>query len=666
LKEALSSAPVLALPDFTKPFHIRTDACGKGVGAVLTQDGHPLAFISKALCPRNQGLSTYEKEYLAILVVVDQWRHYLLQGKFYIHTDQRSLIHLNEQRLHTLWQQKIFTKLLGLDYGIVYKKGCENRVADALSRRIPEDQSLAISMSSPQWLDRVTSAYAQDPTARDLLTKLVVSPSSVPNFSLVNGVIRYKQRVWLGSNKPLQLDVIKALHDSPIGGHSGVSATYYKVKQLFFCTGMKADIYSYIHSCTVCEQAKPDRAKYPGLLQPLLVPSASWEIISMDFVEGLPKSGAANAILVVVDKFSKFSHFIPLRHPFTTATVAKLFMDVVYRYHGMPKSIVSDRDRIFLSKFWQELCSLAGVFLRMSSSYHPQTDGQTERVNHCKETYLRCFVHACPTKWIHWLSLAEFWYNTSFHSTIQRSPFEVLYGFPPCHFGLDASSVSAVPELSDWLEERALMHSLIKQHLLRSQARMKVQADKHRSERSFAVGDWVYLKLQPYVQSSLAPRSNQKLAFKYFGPFRVIARIGSVAYKLELPPSSSVHPVFHVSQLKQSAGPFPVSSTLPANTAAFQVPEAILQRRWTEADQSVEQVLIKWTGMSLALATWENLVALKQRFPDAPSWGHAGSQEEGTVRTTVQEEAQEDKQGCRPKSTRVSRPISRVSGPEWV
>jgi hypothetical protein len=197
---------------------------------------------------------------------VDQWRHYLLQGKFYIHTDQCSLIHLNEQRLHTPWQQKVFTKLLGLDYAIVYKKGCENRVADALSRRIPEDQSLAISMSSPQWLDRVTSAYAQDPTAQDLLTKMVVSPSSVPNFSLVNGVIRYKQRVWLGSNKPLQLDVIKALHDSPIGGHSGVPATYYKIKQLFFWTGMKADIYSYIHSCTVCQQAKPDRAKYSSLL----------------------------------------------------------------------------------------------------------------------------------------------------------------------------------------------------------------------------------------------------------------------------------------------------------------------------------------------------------------------------------------------------------------
>jgi hypothetical protein len=134
LKHALSTASVLALPNFTKPFHIETDACEKGVGAVLMQDGHPLAFISKALCLHNQGLSTYKKEYLAILVVVDQWHHYLLQGKFFIHNDQRSLIHLNEQRLHTPWQQKVFAKLLGLDYAIVYKKGSEKARTKLLMR----------------------------------------------------------------------------------------------------------------------------------------------------------------------------------------------------------------------------------------------------------------------------------------------------------------------------------------------------------------------------------------------------------------------------------------------------------------------------------------------------------------------------------------------------
>ena len=239
----------------------------------------------------------------------------------------------------------------------------------------------------------------------------------------------------------------------------------------------------------------------------------------MDFVEGLPPSGSANALLVVVDKLSKFAHFIPLRHPFTAAIVARLFMDNIYQLHGMPLAIISDRDRIFTSAFWKTLFSIAGTTLRMSSAYHPQTDGQTERVNQCLETYLRCFAHACPSRWTQWIALAEFWYNSSHHSSLGRSPFEVLYGFPPRHFGLCPPTATPVADLSSWLDDRALMISVIQQHLSRAQTRMKRQADKHRSERSFAVGDWVFLKVQPYVQSSLARRANQKLAFRFFGPY---------------------------------------------------------------------------------------------------------------------------------------------------
>lgn len=166
-------------------------------------------------------------------------------------------------------------------------------------------------------------------------------------------------------------------------------------------------------------------------------------------------------------------------------------MDHVYKLHGMPTSLILDHDRIFTSNLWRELFGLAGVQLRMSSAYHPQTDGQTERVNQCMETYLRCFVHACPTKWSSWLSLAEFWYNTSSHSALGRSPFEVLYGHAPRHFGLDSASACAAPDLSSWLHEREVMQSLIQQHLLRAQDRMKRQADKRRSERVFQVGDRV-------------------------------------------------------------------------------------------------------------------------------------------------------------------------------
>lgn len=360
LKQALSSAPVLALPDFHKPFAIETDASGTGVGAVLQQEGHPLAFVSKALGMTNMGLSAYEKEYLAILLAVDQWRSYLQHAEFVIYTDHRSLSHLNEQRLHTQWQQKVFTKLLGLHYRIVYKKGVDNSAADALSRRPHEDgECVAISVSTPTWLQEVIAGYQQDPEALKLLTVLAVSAQ--PPYTLQDGVIRYKNRVWLGQNTNLQTTVIGALHSSAIGGHSGFPVTYARVKQLFYWPRMKTSVREFVAACQVCHQAKPDRSRYPGLLQPLPVPSQAWQAILLDFIEGLPQSGSYNTILVVVDRLTKYAHFVLLRHPFTALKVAQVFMAAVYRLHGMPESIVSDRDRIFTSNLWKELFQLSGT-----------------------------------------------------------------------------------------------------------------------------------------------------------------------------------------------------------------------------------------------------------------------------------------------------------------
>jgi hypothetical protein len=249
------------------------------------------------------------------------------------------------------------------------------------------------------------------------------------------------------------------------------------------------------------------------------------------------------------------------------------------------------------------------------------------------ETFLRCFVHACPKKWLNWIPLAEFWYNSIFHSSIGRSPFEAIYGYAPRVFGLSATNFTSIGDLEQWLSERRVMPELIKQHLNRVVLRMKQQVDKGRFERHFMLEDWVFVKLQPYVQTSLAPRSNQKLAFKYFGPFSVVQRIGKVVYRLDLPSSSSIHPIFHVSQLKKMVGSnVDVSFELHVELAVLQFPEKILQKRLaTQGVQSVQQGLIKWLSTPESLATWEDLEPLKQRFPVAPTWGQVAPKEDGIV-----------------------------------
>jgi transposase InsO family protein len=224
---------------------------------------------------------------------------------------------------------------------------------------------------------------------------------------------------------------------------------------------MKQFVRRVVQECLICQKAKPELVRYPGLLQPLLVPKHAWEVVSMDFVEGFPRSGRYDGVFVVVDKFSRYAHFIPIVHPYTAASIARLYLDNIFKLHSMPLSIISDRDRIFTSAFWKELFRLAGTQLRLSSSYHPQTDGATEGVNQSLEAYLRCFAQACPQKWAQWLSLADYWYNTNWHSALNKTPFEVLYNHPPRHFGLEPADACAVTDLKEWFNDRTIIQDLL-------------------------------------------------------------------------------------------------------------------------------------------------------------------------------------------------------------
>lgn len=357
----------------------------------------------------------------------------------------------------------------------------------------------------------------------------------------------------------------------------------------------------------------------------------------MDFIEGLPLSEGYEVIMVVVDRFTKYAHFVPLRHPFTSVTVARAFWDQIIKLHGVPHSIVSDRDRVFTSAMWRAIFEAAGTKLSYSTAYHPQTDGQSERVNQCLEMYLRCAVHDQPKKWRQWLSTAEFWYNTTHHSSLNTSPFKALYGQEPNLGGLPAPATK-LPEDTEADLDWAKHNDILRAQLARAQNRYKQKADRNRTDRSFAVGEQVLLKLQPYAQSTVANHPCPKLAFKFFGPFTIEQRIGSMGYKLKLPLDSRIHPVFHVSQLKPFTPDYsPVFAELPRltdlTTATLQ-PELILDRRMVKkGNTSIVQLRVQWSSLSPDSATWEDYTVLRHRYPTAPCWENGALAQEGEIVT---------------------------------
>ncbi|XP_017425527.2 transposon Ty3-G Gag-Pol polyprotein [Vigna angularis] len=625
LKTVVTTAPVLSLPNFQQPFHIKCDASGKGVGAVLMQGKKPIAFFSKALSEGALSKSIYEKELMALVLAIQHWRPYLLGQRFIVHTDQRSLRYLLEQRITTHNQQNWIAKLLGYDFEIIYKVGTTNRVADALSRRDEgvndEDKELSV-IARPYWQDfeEVMKEVVEDEKLRKVIEEIEVDPNSHPAYTIEHGRLHYKGRLVLSAQSSWLPRLMAEFHLTQMGGHSGVYRTYRRIAQSLFWVGMKKDITEFVAKCLVCQQHKYLASSPQGLLQPLPIPNAIWEELSMDFVVRLPKSQGYDAILVVVDRLSKYAHFIPLKHPYSARTVAEIFLREVVRLHGIPKSIVTDRDPLFLSMFWNELFKGQGTQLKMSTAYHPETDGQTEVVNRVLEGYLRCFCSEQPKGWMTVLSWAEFWYNTCYQGAIRCTPFEAVYGRAPPSLHRFIPGESLVEAVNQELQTRDEALKQLKFHLERAQDLMVRQANKKRRVANVAVGDWVYLKIRPHRQSSMPTRLHPKLSARYFGPFRIIQMVGEAACKLQLPETARIHPVFHVSQVKKALGEHQVERELPPDLQAegpsFWPMKILGRRQRTEEGRSVQPVLVEWQQGGPEGATLEDEITIKEQYPD--------------------------------------------------
>jgi hypothetical protein len=272
-----------------------------------------------------------------------------------------------------------------------------------------------------------------------------------------------------------------------------------------------------------------------------------------------------------------------------------------------------------MSNFWQELFKLQGTKLKISTAYHPETDGQTEVVNRCLETYLRCFISDQPKTWSNWMAWAEYWFNTSFNASTGKTPYEIVYGRVPPTLTRWVQGEIRVEAVQKELLDRDEAIRQLREQLSKAQDRMKQLADRKRCDRKFEVGEWVFVKLRAHRQQSVVSRIHAKLAARYYGPYPIIARVGAVAYRLKLPDGSKVHPVFHVSLLKKAVGSYQEEDKLPeleGEEGELIEPEEVLATRSVQVQgEKVSQVLIRWKGQMLDEATWEDVIAMRSQFP---------------------------------------------------
>eukprot|EP00253_Pinus_taeda_P030099 PITA_30099 len=554
LKHLLTTAPILSIADPSKDYVLCTDASKEGLGGVLMQEGRVIAYESRKLKEHEQKYSAYDLELAAIIHAMKMWQHYLMGRKFLLHTDHHSLTNYFSQPTLTARQARWVDFLSGFDFEIKHLQGKENKVADALHRKIHNLYEVSFSGWESPFMEMIKEIADQDTEYQQLKLQIQQSAKkdSQQEYELDDaGRIYFKKRLYVPNQNRIRNLIMDEFHISHYARHLGYQKMVTAIRKEYFWPGMKKSIVEYLSRCLECQQIKAEHQHPAGLLQPLPVSEWKWEIISMDFITGLPRTKRNNdSIFVVVDKLSKAAHFIPVQSTYRAAQIAHIFMQNVFKLHGLPKTIIFDRDVKFTSAFWKTLFAELGTQLNFSTAYHPQTDGQTERVNQMVEDMLRAYVMQQPTRWEDYLHLVEFAYNNGYHTSTQMSPFEVLYGRKcrtPASWGAPEDKLSLGPEM---LKEREDMVKRVRVNLKAAQDRQKNYADQKRRFREFQVGDHVYIRIQA-KRSTLQWSGCAKLAPRYCGPFQILARVGSVAYQLALPSHIRVHNVFHVSVLKK-------------------------------------------------------------------------------------------------------------------
>ena len=654
IKEKFKENVMLQHFDWDKSARLETDASDRGTGGVLLQPDsnnvyRPVAFFSRKMNPAESNYEIYDKELLAIVQAFEEWRPELEGSSEAVEviTDHKALEYFMKSRLLSRRQARWSEFLSRFNFRICYRPGKQNGPADTLSRppgdpdpslkkyleqRLLKPHNLSPGMnqlelsageiqeSTNSLQERIRTAILEDEDILDLINALEgKNVKRIKNYTLAEctwdgNLVRYRDKIIVpqkGSDKTLTTDIINNHHDPPIAGHQGAAATYAAISRTFFWHGLLQQVKTYVRNCHTCSRIKPSRQGYQGLLRPLPIATERWKHIAMDFVVDLPVSkdweeNEYSALFVVVDRMTKQVHITPCKNLSARSTAYYFYRDI-FRLHGLPDTIISDRGSQFTSEFWKWLCKFLQIDHHLSTAFHPQTDGQTERMNSRIEQYLRAYINFAQDDWVRYLPSAEFAINNQDSQVTGVSPFLAVYGLNPrsgseCSLNQLFSPAPASVQFERLDSEKLLANfKMVNKFLIDNMeyhlAEQEIQANKNRvAAHDFNVGDFVWLSCKNI--KSLRPC--RKLDFKNSGPFKILQTVGKYANRLELPSSMKVHPVFHVSLLSQA-----VSNPLPGQVSGPQPPlvtesedkeyevEKIIGSQWINGEVNY---LIRWKG----------------------------------------------------------------------